>query len=462
MEDRDNELNRAHSETETAADGAAPAREDSTPAASAPKTSAPAGPAAPAPEDAPQAAPSPANGYGSSANGAGYTAPFRQGNAYGAFPGPAPFPQGNGYNPYANAGAGYAAYANGGRISTVAGIRRAALITGLSLISMIVMMFVFSFVEGLFIIPLFGSTDPGTGEMYLDDTSTLYYALYLVQYFVMFSLPLIIAYAASGQKGLFRLFRPRSASLDPAVRAAEDGERARLSKRMLPEALLLAPVMVGAAYAMSIVGTMVESTFNIFGFVSPPIFDTDPADPAGWVLYALVLCVAAPVCEEMFFRGAVLNLLKPFGTGFAVACQAILFSVFHGTVSQLPYTVVGGLIMGWLAAKYGGILPSMLLHALNNGISLIISSCIPDSVWEDMQLSLWISLLIYAVFIIGGIVCVKVLLIGDKKLFKAGEKSVADEMPGFSAFAVFLAQPAVLCYICLNMGLMLFSMVQWY
>ena len=73
---------------------------------------------------------------------------------------------------------------------------------------------------------------------------------------------------------------------------------------------------------------------------------------------------------------------------------------------------------------------------------------------------------------IGPEICVKavftgrvkspVTLIGDKKLFKAGGRSVADEMPGFSAFAVFLAQPAVLCYICLNMGLMLFSMVQWY
>ena len=42
-------------------------------------------------------------------------------------------------------------------------------------------------------------------------------------------------------------------------------------------------------------------------------------------------CIAAPVVEELVFRGAIQQLAQPLGRWQAAALQAVLFAVQHGT-----------------------------------------------------------------------------------------------------------------------------------
>ena len=77
-------------------------------------------------------------------------------------------------------------------------------------------------------------------------------------------------------------------------------------------------------------------------------------------------CVAAPVAEELVFRGAVQRVARPLGEREAVLLQAVLFALQHAGPAGMAYALLCGLGLGWLAARTGKVWPGMLLHTLNN------------------------------------------------------------------------------------------------
>ena len=77
-------------------------------------------------------------------------------------------------------------------------------------------------------------------------------------------------------------------------------------------------------------------------------------------------CIAAPVVEELVFRGAIQQLARPLGERQAVALQAVLFAVQHRGPAGMAYALVCGLVLGTLRSRTGSVWPGMLLHTLNN------------------------------------------------------------------------------------------------
>ena len=87
----------------------------------------------------------------------------------------------------------------------------------------------------------------------------------------------------------------------------------------------------------------------------------------------LAIVVAAPLFEEITCRGIVLPALrKRWGTGIAIAGSAVVFGAMHMNPWQFFYATILGLTLGWLRVQSGSILPGILLHALNNGISWVL------------------------------------------------------------------------------------------
>ena len=319
------------------------------------------------------------------------------------------------------------------------GIARAGLLAACALTLLILMQELASAVLRA-LLPYIGVYSEAIEGYTLDPTSTAYFAFCLAEYFFIFSLPILL---------LLLTNRERAKQM---VRPAET------KKGLLLSVLLLFPVLLGMTYAMGSVSGVLLNVFSAFGLNEPELFANDPTTTAGWICYALLLCVAAPLCEELLFRGALLTLLRPYGAGFAVACQAILFSVFHRTVAQMPYTVVGGLLFGYLAVRYGGILPSLLLHALNNGFSLVIVP-LSDLVGDGMEEQLLFTAVIYVVMIAGGILIVGLWSKKKRDLFALPRGSTADKMPGATAFRTFFAQPAVIVYLLLSAYALIAGMV---
>ncbi|MBW7906287.1 MAG: CPBP family intramembrane metalloprotease [Phycisphaerae bacterium] len=107
----------------------------------------------------------------------------------------------------------------------------------------------------------------------------------------------------------------------------------------------------------------------------------DPMPPVGtWHLFAQAVLVA-PLVEELFFRGLLLEaalryLRRP---GVAIATSAVLFGLVHYGVpmSVLPLTAMG-LALGYLRVRYGSLGMCIAVHVLFNLRTMLYALLAPD------------------------------------------------------------------------------------
>lgn len=98
---------------------------------------------------------------------------------------------------------------------------------------------------------------------------------------------------------------------------------------------------------------------------------TVPNFESSLIMFVL-LTVIAPVFEEFIFRGAVLELLKPYGSGLAVFVSAFCFGIYHGNFQQFFYAFALGICLGYIAIATRSIFCTTLLHAMFNAVGGII------------------------------------------------------------------------------------------
>ena len=88
---------------------------------------------------------------------------------------------------------------------------------------------------------------------------------------------------------------------------------------------------------------------------------------------AAVICVVAPVTEELTFRGLGFSLLRRFGNDWAVWGTALLFGLAHGLVDALPLLVAFGGGLAWIRLRQDSVIPGMFLHATFNAVALAVA-----------------------------------------------------------------------------------------
>jgi membrane protease YdiL (CAAX protease family) len=104
-------------------------------------------------------------------------------------------------------------------------------------------------------------------------------------------------------------------------------------------------------------------------------------EPAHWdssralqfALNAAVIVIAAPIVEELTFRGVGFRLLAPFGTIVAVVGTAAAFAADHGLVEGFPALFLFGLAVVLVRLRTGSLYPGMLMHASFNAFALAIA-----------------------------------------------------------------------------------------
>jgi len=124
--------------------------------------------------------------------------------------------------------------------------------------------------------------------------------------------------------------------------------------------------------------TLLES---LFGFQDPSQMEL-PGSVGGILLLFVQSVLLPPVVEEYVFRGVVLQSLRKYGNGFAIVLSAALFAMMHGSFAQMIATFLMGLVFGYMAVKSESLLPTILLHFLNNGIAfaeLVLQKILPEN-----------------------------------------------------------------------------------
>jgi membrane protease YdiL (CAAX protease family) len=91
------------------------------------------------------------------------------------------------------------------------------------------------------------------------------------------------------------------------------------------------------------------------------------------VLSFLSVVIAAPLLEEMFFRGILLEgFLHNYSPKKAILLSALIFGGVHINPMQVPGAFLIGLFLGWVYWKTRTLLPVILIHFINNLISFLV------------------------------------------------------------------------------------------
>lgn len=93
----------------------------------------------------------------------------------------------------------------------------------------------------------------------------------------------------------------------------------------------------------------------------------------GAVLMLAAGGIAAPIAEEMLFRGVLYqwtrNRLPPAA---AILLNGIVFGLAHGEVSLAVATGMMGMVLAWFFERSKSLWPSILIHAFNNTSKLLL------------------------------------------------------------------------------------------
>jgi membrane protease YdiL (CAAX protease family) len=88
----------------------------------------------------------------------------------------------------------------------------------------------------------------------------------------------------------------------------------------------------------------------------------------------VLVCVLAPVLEEMLFRGIILrSFLKRYPRGVAIAHSAGLFGLAHWNLYQFVGAMGLGLLAGWLYERTRSLWPCIALHAGYNTACVLLA-----------------------------------------------------------------------------------------
>ena len=98
----------------------------------------------------------------------------------------------------------------------------------------------------------------------------------------------------------------------------------------------------------------------------------EEGDPIALLLFFITAAVAAPIFEELLFRGFLLaSLTRYMPVWGAIALSALIFATAHLSFSEiLPLTVLGSML-GFVYTRSRSLLAPMLLHSLWNSVTMI-------------------------------------------------------------------------------------------
>jgi membrane protease YdiL (CAAX protease family) len=142
---------------------------------------------------------------------------------------------------------------------------------------------------------------------------------------------------------------------------------------VVPPVLLLVPALLLA----------LTSALNLLVLLVPPSaweasFFSRMAD--GSVAAVIAVCVAAPLLEEMLFRGIVLRgFLQRYSRWHAIFMSALLFGAAHMNIYQFVVGFVMGTVLAWLYERTRSLIPCIALHAAYNTTTLLMADRLDDA-----------------------------------------------------------------------------------
>ena len=135
-----------------------------------------------------------------------------------------------------------------------------------------------------------------------------------------------------------------------------------------------AAMIITAGLALCLMSNLAASlmtdVFGMFGLQNTGGEVLEDGAKPSVLLYYLSVAVMPAFAEEFAFRGVILGSLRKYSDALALVVSSAMFALMHGNFVQIPFTFCCGLVFGFAAIKTNSLLPSIVMHFLNNGLSV--------------------------------------------------------------------------------------------
>jgi CAAX protease family protein len=135
---------------------------------------------------------------------------------------------------------------------------------------------------------------------------------------------------------------------------------------------------VGLATQFLLIPLLYLPIFTLFDVTSEELEEparglTDRAtDPVGIILLVLIVGLAAPVIEEIFYRGLVFRSLENrFGVWPGIVGSAVIFGASHFQGLQFPALTAFGVVLAYVTHRTGRLGPAIVAHMVFNLITVV-------------------------------------------------------------------------------------------
>lgn len=143
--------------------------------------------------------------------------------------------------------------------------------------------------------------------------------------------------------------------------------------KYLGKAMAMFPAGYGLAITVRLLTILLSMLFQgtalgeSFDVVQDSLFSAPDISSA--LIQFFQIAVIAPIFEELWFRGMIMESLRPYGNGFAIFISAIMFGLTHGNFEQFFYATALGIFLGYIAISTESIVTTTIMHAMFNSIS---------------------------------------------------------------------------------------------
>ena len=156
-----------------------------------------------------------------------------------------------------------------------------------------------------------------------------------------------------------------------------------ISKKKATWSPVSVPFLICSGLAILTAGFLVSALMGLLDWIPNIMEQSFDILQSGWG-GILAIAIIGPVLEEILFRGAITKaLLQQSPPTKAILISALLFGVFHINPAQILPAFLIGMLLAWTYYKTVSLIPCILMHVLNNSLSVYLSIKYPEA--ENMD-----------------------------------------------------------------------------
>lgn len=192
--------------------------------------------------------------------------------------------------------------------------------------------------------------------------------------------------------------------------------------------------------------SFVEKLFGIT--LKAPETDKPLTSVLSILMQYISIAVLPALIEEFCVRGVVMQSLRKYGDGFAIGVSAVVFALLHANAVQIPFALIGGLIIGYAVIVTDSIWTGIIIHFLNNAVSVTIK-VISDNTSNKLGIALT-GLMLFVIMVLGMLSLV-IYLVKYKKAFQLKKAESNLLTTGEKSSAFLFNAPMIIAFVLLLM-----------